>query len=243
MALFAEKSALDLTVDFRRADAAHGLAAILRLAQHFGLRFAVSFAAALAFFICVRADASLHRVNSEAREVPLRPAWLALHLALLIPVAAALHNLYGNHGAHLPFPALSLAAVALMSAALLALLAALAPWRIWRRAATAVGMRWAYASLAALLGTAAILWSQQLWGPTAQLTFQLVREVLSPILPSLQANAATRVLSTPDFAVEVSSICSGLEGVGLMLAFCSAWLDRKSVVEGNSLYLGGGRII
>jgi exosortase E/protease (VPEID-CTERM system) len=224
VALFAEKSVLDLTVDFRRADAAHGLAAILRVAQHFGLRFAVSFAAALAFFICVRGDASLHRVNSEAREIPLRPAWLALHLTLLIPVAAALHNLYGNHGVHLPFPALSLAAVALMSGAVLALLAALAPWHIWRRAAAAVGMRWAYAALAALLGTGAILWSQELWGPTAQLTFQLVREVLLPILPSLQANAATRVLSTPDFAVEVSSICSGLEGVGLMLAFCSAWL-------------------
>ena len=138
VALFAEKSALDLTVDFRLADAAHGLATVLRLAQHFGLRFAVSFAAALAFFIYVRGDASLHRVNSEAREVPLRPAWLALHLTLLGPVAVALHNLYGNHGVRLPFLALSLAAVALMSAAVLALLAALAPWHIWRRAAAAV---------------------------------------------------------------------------------------------------------
>jgi len=43
-----------------------------------------------------------------------------------------------------------------------------------------------------------------------------------PILPTLKADAATRVLRTPDFAVEVSSICSGLEGVGLMLAFCLA---------------------
>src|SRR6185437_16288495 len=81
-----------------------------------------------------------------------------------------------------------------------------------------------YAAFAAVLGTGAILWSQELWGPTARLTFQLVRDVLLPILPSLRTNAATRVLSTPHFAIEVSSICSGLEGVGLMLAFCSAWL-------------------
>jgi len=224
VALVAEKSALDLTVDFRLADAAHGPATILRLAQHFGLRFAVSFAVALAFFISVRSDTSLHRVNSDARDAPLRPAWLALHVALLIPVAAASYNLYGNHGVHLPFLALSLTAVLLTSAAVLALLTALAPWHIWRRAAAAVGMRWAYAAFAAVLGTGAILWSQELWGPTARLTFQLVRDVLSPILPSLQADPATRVLSTPHFAVEVSSICSGLEGVGLMLAFCAAWL-------------------
>jgi exosortase E/protease (VPEID-CTERM system) len=111
-----------------------------------------------------------------------------------------------------------------MIAAVLALLTALAPWQMWRRAAAAIGIRWAYAGLAALGATGAILWSQSLWRPTAQLTFQLVRDVLAPILPTLEADAATRILSTPRFAIEVSSICSGLEGVGLMLAFCSAWL-------------------
>src|SRR6185312_10556788 len=138
--------------------------------------------------------------------------------------AAASYNLYGNHGVHLPFLALGCTAILLMSAAVLALLAALAPWPLWRRAAAAVGIRWAYAALVAVAATGAIVWSQDLWGPTAQLTFQLVRNVLLPILPTLKADAATRVLRTPDFAVEVSSICSGLEGVGLMLAFCSAWL-------------------
>jgi exosortase E/protease (VPEID-CTERM system) len=224
VALFAEKSALNLLVDFRLADAARGLGTALRLAQHFGLRFAVSFALALAFLIYVRSDASLRQVNSDARDAPVRPAWLALHLGLLIPVAASLYNLYGNHGIRLPFALLCATAVLLMFAAVLALMAALAPWSVWSRAATAVGIRWAYAALAAVIGTGAILWSQDLWDPTAQLTFQLVRDLLLPILPTLKADAATRILRTPDFAVEVSSICSGLEGVGLMLAFCSAWL-------------------
>ena len=224
VALFAEKSALDLLVDFRLADAARGFGTALRLAQHFGLRFAVSFAVALAFFIYVRGDAALHQVNSDASDAQVRPAWLALHLALLLPVAASLYNLYGNHGIHLPFAVLGCAAVLLMLAAVLALLIALAPWHVWRRAAAAVGIRWAYAALAAVIGTGAILWSQDLWAPTAQLTFRLVRDLLLPVLPTLKADASTRILRTPDFAVEVSSICSGLEGVGLMLAFCSAWL-------------------
>ena len=222
--LFAEKSALNLLIDFRLADKARGLGFVVRQAQHFGLRFAVSFAVALAFFVYVRGDESLRQVNREARTAPVKPAWLALHIVLLIPVSASLYHLYGNHGIHLPFAMLAGAAAFLMLLAALALLASLAPWQTWRRAAAAVGIRWAYAALAAVIGTGAILWSQELWDPTARLTFQLVSDLLKPILPSLQADATTRILSTPTFAVEISSICSGLEGVGLMLAFCSAWL-------------------
>lgn len=226
--LFAEKSALNLLVDFRLADAAHGLGAALRLAQHFGLRFAVSFAVALAFFVCARADSALSRVNAEARSAPVRPAWLGLHCIAMIAVAAALHHLYGGSDVfrvlHPPFAALAWAAVLLSATATVSLLVALAPWPLWRRAAMLTGRRWAYAGGGAVIGTAAILWSQELWAPTAQLTFGLVRAVLSPVLPALQADAATRILRTPRFAIEVSSICSGLEGVGLMLAFCSAWL-------------------
>jgi exosortase E/protease (VPEID-CTERM system) len=223
-ALFAEKSALNLLVDFRLADAARGLGTLLRLAQHFGLRFAVSFAVALAFFIHVRDNTSLRQVNSDARAAPVRPVWLALHCVLMITVAAALYNLYGSHGLHLAFAVLSTAAALLSAAAALALLVALAPWPLWRRAAAAVGTRWAYSAFAAAVGTGAILWSQELWAPTAQLTFDLVRDVLSPVLPALQADAASRIVRAPRFAVQVSSVCSGLEGVGLMLAFCSTWL-------------------
>jgi exosortase E/protease (VPEID-CTERM system) len=32
------------------------------------------------------------------------------------------------------------------------------------------------------------------------------------------------IIDTGRFAVQVSSVCSGLEGMGLMLAFCAAWL-------------------
>ena len=224
VALFAEKSALNLAVDFRLADAASGLATVLRLAQHFGLRFAVSFAVALAFLVYVRIDAPLLQVNTEARSAPMRPGWLALHLASMLVVALALYNLYGNHGIHLPFALLGCAVVLLTVLGVAALLLSLAPGHLWHRAASAIGMRWAYAACAAMVGTGAIVLSQDLWAPTAQVTFDLVRDVLSPVLPSLQADASTRVLRTPHFAVEVSSICSGLEGVGLMLAFCSAWL-------------------
>jgi len=222
--LFAEKSVLNLLVDFRLADAARGWGFALRQAQHFGLRFAVAFAVALAVFIYVRGDARLRKINREVSTIGFQPRWLAIHLLLLAGVALSLYNLYGNHGIRLPIALLGSTALGMMTLATAALLLVLAPASMWWRATCAVGVRWAYAALAALIGTVAIVWSQDLWGPTAQLTFGLVHELLRPVLPSLQADAATRILRTPNFAVQVSRVCSGLEGTGMMLAFCSAWL-------------------
>jgi exosortase E/protease (VPEID-CTERM system) len=101
---------------------------------------------------------------------------------------------------------------------------AMAPGSLWLDGAQALGIIWPYAAIAALLGTSTWQLSERLWQPAAALTFDLVRRVLSPLLPTLSADAATRILSTDRFAVEVTEVCSGLEGVGLMLAFSLAWL-------------------
>jgi exosortase E/protease (VPEID-CTERM system) len=224
LALFAEKSALNGFVNFHAAQAATGLATGVRFIQHFGFRFAVSFAIALALFVYVRGDVALATVNEDARRAPVRFGWLALHAVLLVPVAAALYNLYGTHGVHLPFALLAAGALALTILSVAALCLGLAPWAIWRRGAAAVGHRWLYALAAALAATVAIVLSQQLWVPTAQITFDLVRLLLVPFLPALQADPVARVLYAPHFAVEVSEVCSGLEGMGLIIAFCAAWL-------------------
>jgi exosortase E/protease (VPEID-CTERM system) len=224
LALFAEKSALDLLVDFGRANAAPGSGAVLRLGQHYGLRLATSFAIALAVLIWVRSDGSLRAVNEEARAQPVRSSWLALHLLLLVAMGACLHALYAGRTPPASFAGLASALAVLAGLSLAALILTAAPASLWRRAAGAIGRRWLYAAAAAVMGTGAIIWSQRLWAPSAQLTFELVRLILAPLVPALQTDAATRILRTPHFAVEVSSLCSGLEGVGLMLAFASAWL-------------------
>ena len=224
LVLIAEKFFLNTLVDFKAAQAASGLGTAARIAQHFGFRFAVSFGIALAFFLYMRSDAALRAINDAARTAPVRQRWLAVHCALLVPIAACLYNLYGTHGIHLPFAGLAGAALLLTAVATAALLLALAPWSQWQRGAVAVGSRWLYALAAAIAATAAIVLSQGLWGITAQVTFELVRLVLLPIIPSLQADAATRVLQTQHFSIMVSQVCSGLEGIGLMLAFCFAWL-------------------
>jgi exosortase E/protease (VPEID-CTERM system) len=69
-----------------------------------------------------------------------------------------------------------------------------------------------------------MLWVQKLWQPAAALTFELVRFLLQPLLPTLTSDPSKLILSTDRFSVAISEGCSGLEGVGLMLAFCSGWL-------------------
>jgi exosortase E/protease (VPEID-CTERM system) len=70
-------------------------------------------------------------------------------------------------------------------------------------------------------------------------TFDLVRWILAPILPGLRSDPGNLILYAPNFAIQVSDICSGLEGVGLMLAFCGAWLVccRREFVFPRALVL------
>ena len=234
-----EKFLLNFFVDFDGAQAATGLGAWVRSAQHWGFRFAVTLGVCLALFGWIRSDASLGRLDAAARAVPLRVSLLLLHLALLVPLAALSYLLYGSRAAHLPL----LLLVALWSgvalAAVVALCLAFAPWQAWRSAGRALGMVWAYALAAALLAACAMAWTQELWAPTAAVTFDLVRWILAPVLPTLMSDSANLVLYTPNFAIQVSDICSGLEGVGLMLAFCGAWLIycRREFVFPRALLL------
>jgi exosortase E/protease (VPEID-CTERM system) len=67
-------------------------------------------------------------------------------------------------------------------------------------------------------------WSERLWEPTAHLTFYLGSKLLHPMIPGLITDPTTLIMSTSHFAVQIAEACSGLEGVGLMAVFCSAWL-------------------
>lgn len=237
--LLGEKILLNFLVDFDAAQAAHGLGAAVREAQHWGFRFLVTMGAALALFGYVRQDARLAPISRAVRAAPLRLRWLLLHAALLLPLAPLSYSLFGGRGLELPLALIVALWLLFAAGAVLAAFAALAPWALWRRAAAALGMLWLYAAIAAITAAAAMQWSQQLWEPTARLTFELVQRVLSPLVPSLQGDPRTLILSTDRFAVEVSAICSGLEGVGLMLAFVGAWLlyFRREYVFPRSLLL------
>jgi exosortase E/protease (VPEID-CTERM system) len=236
--LFAEKFLLNLLVVSSAPRAAQGFGAVVRTAQHWGFRFLVTLAAALALFCYVRGGGQLREINREAQAAPVRIPRLLAHLVLVLALAPLTFFLY-NPASPLPFAWIVVLWLALGAPAVVALLTAAAPWDLWRRAARATGVLWLYAGAAALVSASVMEWSEKLWDPTAALTFELVRHALAPLMPSLHGNAATHVLYTDHFAIKVAEGCSGLEGIGLMLTFCCAWLIyfRKEYIFPRALIL------
>jgi exosortase E/protease (VPEID-CTERM system) len=224
LAFFAEKIFLNEFVDFERAQAAHGLGAILRAAQHWGFRFLVALAAAIALFAYVRGWHHMRAVEADVRAAPMRVGWVLAHLLLVAVLAPLSYLLYRYTATELSVAGVVALWGVVGVAAVLAALLAMAPLVLWRDAARALGVIWWYAAVAALLGSGIMQFSQSLWTPTAALTFDLVNRLLAPIVPTLTADPVTMELSTKRFAVTIADVCSGLEGVGLMLAFSGAWL-------------------
>jgi exosortase E/protease (VPEID-CTERM system) len=222
--LVAEKFLLSFLVDSPGAQAAGGFGAAVRIGQHWGLRFAVTFALALALIAYLRPDARWADLDTTAHRTPLRPAWLAMHAALALALAPITYSLYGHRGIALPFWELVAAGLLLGAGAIAALFAAMAPWSLWRRAGRTFGVLWLYAALAAAAATAAMRLSESFWAPTAKVTFVLVDHLLAPIIPSLRADASDLTLYSDRFSIRIADACSGLEGMGLMLAFSCIWL-------------------
>jgi exosortase E/protease (VPEID-CTERM system) len=222
--LFCEKYVLNQFVDFDAAQHASGLGDAVRISQHWGFRFLVSLGIALALFSYVRSDERFAAINRQARQTRFRWPWMMAHVLLFLPLIPLSYSLYGGHGLNLPFGEIASLWLLFALGAALAASAAVAPWPLWRQACGTFGILWLYAGSAAFIGASAMQWSQRLWEPTARLTFNVVQHLLAPIVPSLTANPTTLVLSTDRFAVQIADVCSGLEGLGLMLAFCGAWL-------------------
>jgi exosortase E/protease (VPEID-CTERM system) len=220
----AEKIFLNRFVDFDSAQSAQGLGGVLRVAQHWGLRFFVALTAAVVLFSYVSSGDHLRAPLAALRAASIRVGWIVAHSLLIAVLALLSFALYRYTPSDLALAGVVALWILVGCAAVVAALCAIAPGHLWLDAARGLGRIWWYAAIAALLGTAAMQSAQSLWDPTAALTFDLVRRLLTPILPSLTADAATRVLSTGRFAVQIADVCSGLEGGGLMLAFSSAWL-------------------
>jgi len=220
----AEKVFLNTLVEFEHARTAQGLGAVVRVAQHWGLRFLVAFAAATALFAYVRTGQNLRAEEALIRAAPIRVSWMFGHFLLLAILAPLSYVLYRYAASDLAYATIVGLWILFAGGAVVTAVSAMAPLPLWRDAARAVGVIWWYAALAAVLGTGAMQWSQMLWEPTAAFTFDLVRHLLSPLLPTLTADPATMVLSTDRFSIQIAEVCSGLEGVGMMLAFSGAWL-------------------
>ncbi|HEY4215084.1 MAG TPA: exosortase E/protease, VPEID-CTERM system [Steroidobacteraceae bacterium] len=237
--LVLEKTGLNLLVDFHSAKASSGLGALVQQVHHSGIRFLVSFAIALGVFAYVQGRERLGMVNTDARAIPVRWSRLLLHVAALVPLVPLSYFLYGHESSPLPFAATLSLWLIFAGCAVGMVFTAMLPWTVWASVASALGILWLYAASAAAAATIAIDSVQRLWEPMAQATFAAVSIVLTPLIGTLHGDPTTRVLDTGRFAIQVADECSGLEGVGLMLTFCAAWLVlfRKEYIFPRALVL------
>jgi exosortase E/protease (VPEID-CTERM system) len=221
---FIEKIFLTQFVDVERADAALGIGANVRVAQHFGFRFIVALAAAMTVF-AVASEARWKALMGMApARTYLRPGWVAAHLAFFACLAWLGSLLFPASPASIPFVAVVGLWLICGAAAFFSAFAAVGPISLWLEAARTLGSIWVYSAAAALAAALAIPVSQEYWWSTAAATFQLVRLLLLPILPGLTVDSETRVIGTQRFSVEILDYCSGVEGMSLILVFTIAWL-------------------
>jgi exosortase E/protease (VPEID-CTERM system) len=219
-----EKILLHFLIDTNGAETAHGLAALVRDVQSQAFHLLGTGFVCLVLFSYVRSGKTGARIFEPRAAEDIRVPWLIAHALLVLPLAPLAFFLYRDPGDEPRFVALAALSVLLIAAAVLAAFWAMAPWSTWRDAARRLGALWIYAALVAAMATLALPWVQKLWPSAAALTFELVRFLLQPFLPLLSADPSKLILSTNRFSVEISEGCSGLEGLGLMLAFCSGWL-------------------
>jgi exosortase E/protease (VPEID-CTERM system) len=221
---FFEKILLTQFVDVELADAALGVGASLRAAQHFGFRFIVALVATLTVFAITRGEAWRSLSKLAPPKAYPRPAWIGAHFGLIACLAWLGSLLFPATPSPIPFMAVVCLWVACGAGAIVCAFAAMAPLPLWLKAARTLGNIWLYSVAAALAAAWAIPLSQRYWWSTAAATFEVVRLILLPILPNLSTDPTTLVIGTQRFAVEILEYCSGLEGMSLILVFTIAWL-------------------
>jgi exosortase E/protease (VPEID-CTERM system) len=219
-----EKLLVQSFIDYSSGNANQAAFLQLRQVQAFGFHFLVTCGAALTLFAYVRAGSNAGSAMLPRADTAIGMRFVLAHVALVAVLTPLVSHLYNDlDGVASKGVLLALCLLTALGAVVTAF-AAMAPWKVWLRSALALGVLWVYAGVAALLSAWAMQWRDALWPETARITFELVQLVLQPLVPSLSADPAQLVLTTDNFAVRVSPTCSGLEGVGLMLMFCSAWL-------------------
>lgn len=200
-----------------------GAPAVLHDIQHWLFRFIIAYAISLAMLGYLRADVRA-AAAATIDNAKVQWGWACVHLALVAPFVYLSARIYAGTPTAAGFVALAVAWHAFALGAGIALFAALAPLGTWRNVARQTHNLPLYAIFPGAAAVAAITVTQRLWAPAAQVTFRIVRIMLYPLLRDLHSDPGTLILGTNRFAVQIAEKCSGLEGIGLFLAFCAGWL-------------------
>jgi exosortase E/protease (VPEID-CTERM system) len=210
-------------VPIAQGDAPAALLYPVHTIQGWLFRVVIAYGASLAILI-LSARRPRFAKFAFGESVSVRKRWLILHAALLMLLLMLSAFIDAGDSSPTLVVVSAIARPLLAIGAGLAVCAALAPWRVWAPALKTNRELFGYAFVMAAGAVLAVSLSQSLWTPSARVTFRLVRVLLRPFYPNLHVDLSAQALATDRFGVIVTDYCSGLEGVGLMLVFCAAWL-------------------
>ena len=223
--LFVGLVALELALLSIRFDAADLTAGYLpRLVNQWGavsLRFGI---AAAALILLLGRSALETALSSQRRFPPISIPLVSGHALLLLLSWFLALRVFGH--AMAASRADWLAGAWILTGVLAMVCAGLAflPAGVWVRLFSACRDVLVFAVAAALVGTWVGGFARNLWRPLSNLTFSVVSSLLKPWIPGLLIDPSHLTLAARGFDIEIADECSGLEGIGLVLAFSSAWL-------------------
>jgi len=200
------------------------LTAFIHISAPWVARCLVGFAGAWTAFALLRHGTALAGVSTRLAGAPFGWGWLIGHVAAIVLFAACSVGVYGGSltGRFSNLVTLAWICIGAASAACAAL--ACLPWAQWVEVARATGRSSIYAFAAAVGACSATPVLQSLWRPASRLTFSLVEVILRPLVPGLTVEPDRFTIYGPRFGVQIADTCSGLEGLGLLLAFAAVWL-------------------
>jgi exosortase E/protease (VPEID-CTERM system) len=202
-----------------------GLARIIFEWGHPAVQWTVAFSALWLTFSWRAHNSGLRALSTDLGEMIPRAYWPLLgHAASLMLFGGLAFLLFRKDPPHFRPELLAGSFLAAGVLATVSAACAFLPLKLWFGLLLETRQAAVYAALgslgACLFGAA----SHSLWRPTARLTFGLVEVLLRPFIAGMAANSATLTISSQSFGVEIWPECSGLEGMGLMLIFATAWL-------------------
>lgn len=203
---------------------APGLPGIVDSLGAWKIRLLVTLAVVSLLFWQVRGKEQVQRVAAKIHGPAVAWRWLVAHLAAIVLFAwltvLLFQNLFQGFAADLLVVGWAAAGVCAVALGALAIL----PGSIWKALLRGTGDVWGYVVALATGGCLFAAYASPIWEPLARWTLLLASLMLRPFIPGLTVDVAARTFGTQRFMLEVAPACSGYEGIGLILAFTTAWL-------------------
>jgi len=186
-------------------------------------KFAIAYAVFCLLLIAFQTREGMPLIGARGETWPVRFGLVGLHGICIVGLGGCsiLLRLVSRGW---EYDVLVIAWLAAGTGAVVALFSALAPLSAWRAELRRHRAVMLFAIAPAIATIIALNLSQVLWQRTAKVTFFFVAFLLKPMFPDLYEDIASNSLGHGDFVVTVADVCSGLEGMGLMLVFCVSWL-------------------